>query len=317
MMFGSLFERIRTGLRVAKASFGVLRREYWLLVFPVLYGIAWLAGAVGLVAGIFVALVGAGYGLAAVDQVAALSEGQAETTVTALLIAASVLFMFVATAVATFFSAALVHSVGSLFAGESTSLRDGLAGAWEAKRTILAWGAVGTAVGLVFRALESREGTAARLARSVAGFAWFAMTFFIVPVIVFEDVSITSMFSKSASAFRDTWGETLGAGFGITLVVTLVGIVLAVGALAVSIPVAAVFPGPGILLTILLLGGVIAFTYLLSQTIWGVAKTALYVYAVEGTRPDQFDDFDFETLGGRAEGSASPGRAGSRDTLDP
>ncbi|ELZ16764.1 hypothetical protein C477_14163 [Haloterrigena salina JCM 13891] len=44
--------------------------------------------------------------------------------------------------------------------------------------------------------------------------------------------------------------------------------------------------------------------------VWGVAKTALYVYAAEGISPEEFDNFDFETLGGRAERSASPGSSG-------
>ncbi|ELY59436.1 hypothetical protein C491_06488 [Natronococcus amylolyticus DSM 10524] len=291
MMFSSLLGRIRTGLRVAKASFGVLRREYWLLVFPVLYGLAWLAGAIGLVAGIFVALFGASYGLAAVDQVAAVSEGQAETTVTALLVAASVLFMFVATAIATFFSAALVHSVGSLFAGESTSLRDGLAGAWEAKRTILAWGAVGAAVGLVFRALESREGTAAQLARSVAGFAWFAMTFFIVLVIVFQDGGVRESMRNSVGLFRDTWGEAGGTTLGIGLVI--LPLAALVGGLGIGLPLFAL-EAPWAVLQYTLVPTLLAIGALLvvHNAATAVAKTALYEYATDGELPPEFDGID-------------------------
>ncbi|MFU8868722.1 DUF6159 family protein [Natronococcus sp.] len=299
-MFGSLLGRIRTGLRVAKASFGVLRREYWLLVFPVLYGIAWLAGVIGLLAGILVALVGAGYGLATVDQVATISEGQAETAVTVLLVAASVLFMFVATAAATFFSAALVHSVGLLFAGEPTSLRDGLAGAWEARRTILAWGAAG----LVFRALESREGTAARLARSVAGFAWFAMTFFIVPVIVFRDGGVRESMHNSVELFRDTWGEAGGTTLGIGLVI--LPLAALVGGLGIALPLFAL-EAPGSVLQYTLVPTLLAIAALLvvHNAATAVAKTALYEYATDSELPPEFDGIDPDRLV-RSKRSVSP-----------
>ncbi len=304
MVFRSLFERIRTGLRVAKASFGVLRREYWLLVFPVLYGIVWLVGVIGLLAGILVALVGAGYGLAAVDQVATVSEGQAETTVTAFLVAASVLFLFVATAVATFFSAALVHSVGSLFAGESTSLRDGLAGAWEVKRTILAWGVVGTAVGLLFRALESREGTAAQLVRSIAGFAWFAMTFFIVPVIVFQEGGVRESMRNSVDLFRDTWGEAGGTTLGIGLVILPLAAV--VGGLGIAFPLFAL-EVPGSVLQYTLVPTLLAIAALLivHNAATAVAKTALYEHATDGELPPEFDGVDPDRLV-RSKRSVSP-----------
>jgi len=91
--------------------------------------------------------------------------------------------------------------------------------------------------------------------------------------------------------------------------------VLGVAAVAISLLLATVSPLAGGVTAIVLLTGVLALTYLLSQTIWAVAKTALYVYAAEGRTPSQFENFEFETLGGRTEGTATPGRAGTRDTL--
>jgi hypothetical protein len=312
MVFKSVIARFRTGIRVAKASFVVLRRENWLLVFPVLYGLTWLIGAIGLVVGIAAALFGVGYGLALVDQVATVSEGEADTAVTAVLVAAGVGFMFVATSVATFFSAALVHSVGSLLVGEPTSLRDGLTGAWEAKRTILAWGAVGTAVGLLFRALESRGGTAAQLARSVAGFAWFAMTFFIVPVIVFQEGGVRDSMRSSVALFRDTWGEAGGTTLGIGLVI--VPLALIVGGLGIGVPLFALETPWSVLQytivpTLLALGALVVVHIAATA----VAKTALYRYATDGELPPEFDGIDPDQLvtskrGSQASMTGSTGR---------
>ncbi|OIB55422.1 DUF6159 family protein [Natrialba sp. SSL1] len=294
-MFGSLFARFKTGLAIAKASFGVLRREKWLLAFPVMYGLAWIVGLIGLLGGIVAALFGVGYGMALVEQFTTVSDGSAETAVTALLVAASVGFMFVATSIATFFSAALVHAVGTMFADEPTSLRAGLAGAWESRRTILAWGAVGTVVGLIFQALESQDGWGARLARSLAGFAWFAMTFFIVPVIVFQDGGVRNSLRESASLFRETWGQVGGISLGVGLV--MVPLIVLTALAGIGAPMFAL-ADPWSVLTFTLVPTLLVIGVLLAvyQAATGIAKTALYKYARDGSLPPEFDGIDPDAL---------------------
>ncbi|ELY88403.1 DUF6159 family protein [Natrialba taiwanensis] len=295
MVLQSVFARFRTGFEIAKASFGVLRREKWLLAFPVLYGASWLVGLIGLVGGIVAALFGVGYGMALLEQVTNVSPATADTAVTATLVAAAVGFMFVATSIATFFSAALVHAVGTLFTDEPTGIRAGLAGAWESRRTILAWGVVGAAVGLLFRALESQDGLPAQIIRSVAGFAWFAMTFFIVPVIVFQDGSVRESMRESVGLFRETWGQVGGINLGVGLV--LLPPMILTGLAGIGLPVF-VLDDPWSVLaftlvpTLLVLGALMV----IYQAATGVAKTALYQYAREGTLPPEFDGIDPDTL---------------------
>ncbi|WP_459882814.1 DUF6159 family protein [Halorubrum gandharaense] len=286
-------DRLKTGWTLTKDSAGVIRDHPKLLVFPLLASIASAAFFVLLFVPVLVAnMIGSG-----LEYV--------------------VLFVlyFLTTFVSTYFACALVHAANEAFHGREPSVRASTAAVADRLGPILVWSVISATVSVILKSMENSDNPIAAILRSLFAVGWAIMTFFIVPVIVFEDVSVKSMFTRSASAFRDTWGETLGAGFGITLVVALFGVVLALGALLVSVPVAAVFPGPGIVLMVLLLGGVVVTTYLVSQTIWGIAKTALYVYAVEGQTPEQFENFEFETLGGRTEGKASPGSAGSTDRL--
>ena len=285
------FDRVKTGWTLTKDSAGVIRDHPNLLIFPLLAGVASAAFLIVLFVPIVIAnLIGSGLEYIALFVV-----------------------YFVTTFVSTYAAAALVHATNEVFHDREPDVIGSITAVRSRLGPIVIWSLISATISVVLKTMEDSDNPVAGILQSLFAVGWSILTFFIVPVIVFENVSVTSMFSKSASAFRDTWGETLGAGFGITLIVTLVGIVLALGALAVSVPVAAVFPGPGILLALLLLGGVIAFTYLLSQTIWGVAKTALYVYAVEGHRPAAFDNFDFETLGGRTQERGTPG---GHDTLD-
>ncbi|EMA46459.1 DUF6159 family protein [Halobiforma nitratireducens] len=310
MVLRSAITRVRTGFALAHASFGVLRREKWLLVFPVLYGLAAVVGLFGLLVGLGVVVFASAVGIAALEGVAV--DLGTELVTAAVGLVGSFLFLFAATAVATFFSAALVHAVGKLFAGEPTGVRDGLAGAWASKRTILAWGFVGATVGMLFQALESQEGKLAALVRVLAGFAWFAMTFFIVPVIVFRDGGVRESMRDSVDLFRETWGEVGGISLGIglvTIVAAAVVLVLGIGAPVLLFgPPAAVLPytiGP----TIALLVGIA----IVHNAATAIAKTALYRYADDGELPPEFDGIDPDALARRKRSSRSTMGGGPGD----
>lgn len=277
--------RLKTGWTLTKDSIGVIRDHPELLVFPLLAGISSVVFFVLL----FVPLVLAeaiGGGLEYV-----------------------VLFglYFVTTFLSTYFSAALCHAANEAFHGRDPDLRENMRAVSDSLGPIVVWSLISATVSVVFRILENSDNPLATVLRSLFAVGWAILTFFIVPVLVFEDVTATSMFERSGETFKKTWGETLGAGFGVTAIVFGIGLLLVAGAVAVSVPVAAVFPGGGVVLAVALVALAFVFTYLLSQTIWGVAKTALYVYAVEGVTPEQFENFDFETLGGRTERRATPG----------
>lgn len=288
-----LLDRVRTGWTLTRDSAGVIRGDPELLAFPLIAAVA-SAGffLVFLVPMLVANLVGSGLEYVALF-----------------------VWYFVTTFLSTYAAAALVHATNETFHGRDPSVRESLAAVGGRLGPIVAWSLISATVSVLLKVLEDSDNPVAGLLGALFAVGWSVTTFFVVPVLVFEDVSVASMFSRSAATFRDTWGETLGAGFGVTLVVGVVGVGLAVAALAVSLPLAAVFPAAGGILAVVLLAVALAATYLLSQTIWGVAKTALYVYAAEGEVPSQFDDFDLETLGGRTERTASPGSAGDRDRL--
>ena len=279
-------DRLRTGWTLTRDSFGVIRDHPELLVFPLLTGVS----SVVFFVLFFVPLV------------------LAEVVGGGLVYVVLFSLYFTTTFLSTYFSAALCHAANETFHGREPDLRESTRAVSGSLGPIVVWSVISATVSIVFRVLENSDNPLATALRSLFAVGWAILTFFIVPVLVFEDVTATSMFERSGEVFRNTWGETLGAGFGITAIVAGIGILLVGGAVVVSGPLAAAAPGGGVVLVALAL----VFTYLLSQTIWGVAKTALYVYAVEGATPGQFENFDFETLGGRAERRATPGadRAG-------
>ncbi len=286
------FDRLKTGWTLTKDSVGVIRDHPKLMIFPLLAAIS----SIFFLVLFFVPMVLAEFIGGGLEYV--------------------VLFVlyFVTTFFSTYFSAALVYASNEAFHGREPGIRSSMSAINDQLGPIVVWSLISATVSIIFRMLENSDNPVATIMRSLFALGWSIMTFFIVPVLVFEDVSTTEMFKKSGGTFKDTWGETLGAGFGITGIVLAFGLVFIVAALAISIPIASVFPGPGILLAVVLVALALVFTYLLSQTIWGIAKTALYVYAEEGIQPEQFENFDFETLGGRAEHEATTKKDRSPNT---
>src|SRR4030042_7139214 len=103
-------------------------------------------------------------------------------------------------------------------------------------------------VGIILQAIRERAGILGRIAAGIFGMAWNLLTFFVIPVMIFENLGVTTSVKKSAQLFKKTWGENVVLRFSVGLVLFLFGlvgiipIVLAVltGTALVIIPVVAV-----------------------------------------------------------------------------
>ncbi len=278
-----LFRRLTVGFGLTRRSGRVLRAHPKLLVFPLiggLSGIAFLAtlfGSLALAGSVFDEL-----GLAIY----------------------LVLFgaYLVETFIASFFTAALVAATRTVFRGGEPSIRGALAAAWQRKLPLLVWSLIAAIVGVIIRMIEGEDNLVARILASLFAVAWSVMTFFVVPVIVFRNPSVRGMFTESASTFKETWGESIGA-MGTIDVVTFL---LALGGVALGAVVFFATAGLGtvqLLVTVVVGGSAVVLGLLVGKALSGIAKTALYVYATETTAPEHFEDMDFGTLGGDGSGS--------------
>jgi hypothetical protein len=190
------------------------------------------------------------------------------------------LFYFANYFVIVFFNSALVYSASICLSGGHATVRDGLSGAWGRIGQIFAWAVVAATVGMILRIMEDRLGKFARIITWLLGTAWTLMTYFIVPVLVFEDMGIVDSIKRSASVLKQTWGEEIVGGFSFGLI----WLAAIVPGLLVSIAVLLVNPLLGIALGVLY--------FLLLSVIAAAVKTiftvALYRYASQGTVPAGF-----------------------------
>lgn len=276
-----LFDRLKMGLVLTKDSLLLIRHNPRLILFPAVSGIAGLA--------FLVIFLGITFGLAQINP-----EGD-------VLVGLLVIYLGL-TFISSFFAAGLVHQTHAVLHGQEPSIRNGMAEAWRHKTPLLVWSVIAATVGIIINSLENSNSMASRIVGVLFGLAWTILTFFVIPVIVFEDTSTTEMFKRSASTFKETWGET-----PISLVaINLVGVVVALPAILLGFAI--ISAGLAVVGIALVLAGVLA-GFLLSQTLQGVVKTALYVYATEGSKPSEFQNVEFADLavdetrrGGRGSG---------------
>lgn len=260
-----MFQRFERSWELTKQCWSLLSRNKVLVMFPILSGLASLAIMVSFFVPLF--LSGAARQL----------QHSHATPQTYLLM---FLFYFCLYLVQTFFSCALMGAANVAFAGGESSLSVGLDLAWSRFGRIVAWAAVAATVGVILRTLEERAGLIGKIVIALLGAAWTLLTYFMGPVIVFEDLGVSDGLARSTALIKKTWGESVGKGLTFTAF-TLLGLVVLFGGFGVLMMV-----NPILAVLCLVLGFVALMTVVSAMD--GIFKVALYRYACWNMVPDGF-----------------------------
>ena len=199
--------------------------------------------------------------------------------------------------IATFFNVCVVYTTKVRFEGGNATFDESLKFAFSKIGLIAQWSVISATVGLLLRLLHnlaSRLGKIGELVANIVigllGMAWSIMTIFVVPVLVYENVSPFDAIKKSAEVIKRTWGESLIKTIGLGIVQFLVFIALIfacfglVWALFQLFGMMGMIAGFGLSLLILLFAGLI---FNIANTVF---NTALYVYANNQMIADGFDE---------------------------
>jgi len=242
-----------------KRSFGVLRRDKQLMLFPVLSALAALAVSVPF----FLAIFRSGEP----------RHWDASTAIVCFAWYCAANFIMV------FFNCALAACAQKYFDGREATLGDGLAEAAGRWTSILLWAAVSSTIGVVLRWLEDRAGFIGKIVIAIFGIGWNMATYLIVPVLVIEDSGVMESIRRSGELLKRTWGQQLiGAiAFGwVGLACAVPGIVIGAAGMAGFWPLI-----PVAVLYFVALGA--AFS-----AAGQIFRVALYRYATTGQAPDGF-----------------------------
>jgi hypothetical protein len=258
--------RLSRGWALTKLSFNVIGKDKEILLFPVISGIAMV-----LMAATFFGVYFLAFGL--------------ENNVY-LLAAFFVVFYFLVAFVVVFFNVALVSCAMLRLDGGDPTFSYGIKMASGRLKYIAEWALLSATVGLVLQAISSRSGAIGKIVMGLVGFAWSVATYFVVPIIAFEQVGPLKAIKRSASVLKSSWGEALISNLGIGLIffaLALLGLIPLVIGFVISGAVA------------IIVGVVIAVVYwiciaVLASAVSSVLMTALYRYGTTGKLSEYYSE---------------------------
>ena len=262
----NVFDRMGNGWTIAMSSLKVIRKKKDLVLFPILSGLSLL-----LIVGSF-----AGYLIIS-------STGGADMEQYNNGFYYLILFVFYVLNyfIVVFFNMALVHCARLYFQGEEFTLRDGINFSMSRIGAIFSWALFAATVGVILKAIQDNAGWLGKILIGVLGFMWSIATFFVVPVIAYENVGPVDAFKRSSNLMKEKWGESLGGTFSF-------GLIQFVGMILVGVPlyfIGAIFdPVLGIGLAVL---GVFLVIAVISAA--EVIFVSAVYHNIQGNLNDHFD----------------------------
>ncbi|BBB27320.1 DUF6159 family protein [Amphritea japonica] len=206
------FDRLSNGWQLGKQSLAVIWNDKSLALFPLISGIA----SVGIIAAFYLGI--------GPDNIQGWIETQDKTGEIPWLGALLALILYFALSFVTiYFNAALIGAAALSLDGKDTTLGDGFKAANAHLLSILAWSVVSGTVGLLLSVIESNE-KGGRILRSIIGTAWSALTYFVMPVMIFERKNVFSSVGSSINLMKQSWGENVSAQFSIWLYTLLLSL---------------------------------------------------------------------------------------------
>ncbi len=222
-----------------------------------------------------------------------------------------VIGVYVLSVVGFYFSVGLAAAADMIFRGQEASVSDGLAVARSRFSQICGWAAVSTAISVLMGVLENQGGLGGQIAARLVGMAWSLVTFLAVPVIAIEGTGPLETLKRSASMFRERWGQQITGNVAIGGAIFLLGVLPAAALIAGGI---VLWPSASFFGALLVVIGALALAIalLISRALSGVFGVALYRYALDGEAVGGFTVDELESAvrrkGGRnAPPTATPG----------
>ena len=186
-----------------------------------------------------------------------------------------------------FWNAAIIASAHErLTAGTNPSFSYGIKQAMKCLPQIVIWGLISGTVGLIIRALESIRLDSKNPGMAIVGgiisliirVSWWITTFFVVPMIVLDKISIGESMSKSPELFGQTWGEDVVSTTGTGIINFLVCLLIVVIGLPLGVLLGEVL---GFLLVLVGIGVSVLFF----SACEAVNRASLYYFAKTGESP--------------------------------
>lgn len=280
MIHDTIIQKIQRGLKLTRSSAKALVQHKALTVVPVAGFVTGLA--------LFILFILSSYRITWGDDSLGLnlySVAQGVVALTVLYVCMVVLNTFV-TAIA-------AHNLLGRFGGRPTTLFASIRAAWAKKRSLLAFALTTSIVGYMVGALISKLPFAGRIVGLFTGLSWGVANFFSIPVIMANEGQTMppKAIAKSTKTVKKLWkeGYTTQFALGTALLITLLAfyvILIVIGKVFPALRSMSASTSVLLMLGMLVVAALVIAFY---QFVSVIARTALYVYALTGKQPEEFD----------------------------
>jgi hypothetical protein len=212
----NFFNRLSNGWKITMNSFSILKKNKQLIIFPVLSGISLVV-----IMGSFIV------GLVATSGWDVHNIVSDNKLVNYLVLFG---FYFINYFIIVFFNMALIHCTRLYFNGEEVSVSVGLRFSMSRVGVILSWAFFAATVGTILKAIQENTGFIGKIISGFFGIVWGITTFFVVPIIAYENLGPIDAFKRSAQLMKEKWGESLGATFSLHIITFLGFLIIALPA---------------------------------------------------------------------------------------
>ena len=274
MVNQGFFGNISNTIHLMKSCVNVLKKDKELVLFPIMAAIC-----VIVLLGIIFSIGGLAF------------SDSPETQEGGIILLA--ILIFGANFIIVFFNSALISAALERLRGGDPNISSGLSHAFKHVHHIFLWSIIVTIMALIFAAIRSmgrNRGMMGQIMTELfASFlqaGWAMMTFFVVPIIVSENLGPISAIKRSSGLFKQTWGNQVAANFGFGIFQILA--ILASGAIGWIFGL--VSPIFGMIVGFLCASISVSIIY----TLEGIYKAALYEFAM-GEKPLEFEQQDLRT----------------------
>lgn len=266
--------RMSRGWELTKVSLRVVRKDKEILILPILAGLSTILLLAAFVGGLFFTF---GFD--------AMFEGANVYLSAALWIAFYIASFFITI----FFNAAMIGIATIRLNGGDPKIKDGIGLAMQNLSRILLWALFAASVGLVIKAIQQRSGALGRIILGGLGVAWTILTYFALPVLIYEKIGPWAAVKRSASIIKSTWGEAIVGNLGLGIIFILLGFA------GVLLPLGGWFLGGAVGA---ITGTIVMIVYWITLAIiksaaQSVLVAALYRYATTGKVSEDLASVEF------------------------
>ena len=264
-----MFSKFSRSWELLQYTFGLLKQEKKLLVFPLLSAIASILVLVSF-------LPFAPESLEAAAEAEQIST-QGEMVWLFWLYVAEYFVIF-------FFNSALVSVVLDRLNGRPAGIASGLNHAFARIVPIFGYAMIAATVGVILRLISERVGFIGQIVVGFMGAAWSIACFLTVPILVSKDIGPVDAIRQSMSMLKRTWGENLAANAGLGL--AFFGIYLLMTGVLVAIMMSGMLSDGAIAIAIGLFVFALMMVALIHTTLQGIFSGVLFHFATNCAEND-------------------------------